>query len=137
MRGARLLLSWLLVLGLTGGAMGLSGCAMTGEDEGGGGSSGARDVDSVHLRNGDVVVGEVVLAGDQIRISTEYLKAMDIEKRHLESFKVLANGEIKLYTKPGDILHGSLTGDSLEVRTKTGKNLKIGLDAIEKVTFAE
>jgi hypothetical protein len=130
MRRASLLLSLALLVGLWG-------CAMTGGEEDGGSGGKERKVDSVHLRNGDVLVGEVVLRDDQIQIKTEYLKDMQIEKRHLESFKVLASGEIKVYTKHGDILHGTLTGGAVELRAKTGKDFKLGLDAIEKVTFAE
>jgi hypothetical protein len=117
--------------------LGLSGCAMTGGDDEGGTSSVPRNVDSVTMRNGDVLVGEIALEDQSLHLATDYLKDLQFERRHLESLRILSNGSVKLQTKPGDILHGRLDAQSLRLKTKTGKDMILPLGLIEKVTFAE
>lgn len=117
--------------------VGLSGCAMTGGDDDGGTGATARDVDTVQLRNGDILVGELTLEKDAVQIATDYLDRISLERRHLESLKVLANGSVKLQTRHGDVLHGSLGKETLELRTKTGQDVALKLQTIQKITFAE
>lgn len=118
-------------------SLSLSGCAMMGGEDDTGSGTTAKDVDSVHMRNGDVLVGEVALTGEALEIATDYLDKLRVERRHLESLSVLANGSVKLYTRYGDILNGKLGSDHLELRTKTGGDVSLTLESIQKVTFAE
>ena len=97
------------VLGLALGVATLTGCAMTGGDDDDGGAT-PKNVDSVHMANGDVLVGELDLP--RISLQTEYLEEVVLERRHIEKLEILSTGKVKVVTRHGDILHGKAAFDS-------------------------
>lgn len=115
-------------------ATGLVGCAMTGGEEGGS-SAVPKNVDSVHMKNGDVLVGE--LAVSEIQIQTEYLSKFTIEPRHVDTLEMMGDGKVRLETRHGDVLNGSFGISNVRLRTKTGRDLVLPAAEISKVRFAE
>lgn len=116
----------------------LNGCAMMGGEEGETAAGGTpRNVDAVHLRNASVVVGDLSFPGGRLRMANEVLPELAVEKRHLESLRVLPDGRVKVRTKHGDQLQGRLLDGSILLKSKLGEDLQLPLEDIERITFAE
>ncbi len=115
----------------------LTGCAMTGGEEEGAIAGAPRNVDAVYLRSGDVVVGELALPEGKISLENDAIAELNLEKRHLESLRVLRDGRIRVATKHGDSLQGRMKQGSLLLHAKTGDDVTLSLEAIDRITFAE
>lgn len=112
----------------------LTGCAMTGGDDSEA-SSTAKNVDSVTMKNDDVLVGELGL--EEVRITTEYLSALTLETRHIERIDILSGGKAKIETRHGDTLHGKLDVASLKLKSKTGADVVLSLADVKRIRFKE
>ncbi len=113
----------------------LGGCAMSG-DSGSSSGSTPKNVDAVHMQNGDVLVGELGLS--KVEIEVDYLQnKVSIEPRHIESLEFLASGKTKVVTRHGDVLQGASGIASLRLRTKTGSDVVLAPKDIRRITFAE
>lgn len=125
-----------LLAGLCVLVMALGGCSMTGGgDEGGGGGAVAKNVDAVHMRNGDVLVGELALR--TLDLKSETLKDAKLELRHVESLEVMGDSRVKVRTRYGDIVTGSLGLSTVRLRSKTGQDHEIQLAQVDRIRFAE
>lgn len=127
----------MLALALAATLVGLTGCAMMGGEDEGASSGAPRNVDSVRLRSGDVLVGEVAFPNNRLQLSNEVLPDLVLEKRHLETLRVLPDGRIKVSTKHGDQIQGRLEASSITLQAKTGGDMKLDLADVDRVTFAE
>lgn len=127
----------MLALALAATLVGLTGCAMTGGEDDGASGGAPRNVDSVRLRSGDVLVGEVAFPDNRLKIRNEVLPELVLEKRHLESLRVLPDGRIKVATKHGDQIQGRMERSSITLQAKTGGDMELQLADVDRVTFAE
>lgn len=111
------------------------GCALTGSgsDNGKDASRKAREADVLVLRNGDSWRGTLEL--DAINLATRYAGDIRLERKDLDRVEILATGDMKIRTKPGDTLQGKVPGRELRFRTRIGEELVVQVDQIREILF--
>lgn len=112
------------------------GCALTGSGgkEGNGDASRkGRDADVLVLRNGDSWRGALEL--DAINLATRYAGDIRLARKDLDRIEILATGDMKIRTKPGDSLQGKVPGRELRFRTRIGEELVVQVDQIREILF--
>jgi len=91
---------------------------MGGEDDDSSVSNTPVDVDTITMRNGDVLTG--TLDFDKITVKTSYLPEMSISKNDIDSIEFVGDSKlVKFRTKGGDVIRGEIAVSTFALTDST------------------